>query len=52
MKEFAEKILQFNVPEGKVGIIYMGQAGFIIKDSDGHLIAYDLYLSNCCEREF
>ncbi len=52
MKEFAQKVIDFEVPEGKVGIIYMGQAGFILKDGKGRLIAYDLYLSNCCEREF
>ena len=52
MKDFAEILKNTNVPEGHAGIFFMGQAGFVLKDSEGHLIAYDIYLSDCCEREF
>lgn len=52
MKTFAEIILNMEIKPSSVGIFFMGQAGFILKDSKGHLIAYDLYLSDCCEREF
>ncbi len=52
MKEFAEFIKR-DIPErGFVHFYFMGQAGFILQDSDGFLLAYDLYLSDCCEREF
>ena len=52
MKEFADVIKNTAVPEGRAGLFFMGQAGFILKDSKGHLLAYDIYLSDCCEREF
>ena len=31
-------------------LLYMGQAGFIIKSKSGQLLAIDLYLSNCVEQ--
>lgn len=52
MKKFADFIKNTEVPDGKAGLFFMGQAGFILKDSKGHLVAYDIYLSDCCEREF
>lgn len=52
MKSFADTIRN-NLPEpGTVNLYFMGQAGFILQDEEGYLIAYDLYLSNCCDREF
>ena len=51
MKEFAEMIRDIPV-EKCPALIFMGQAGFIIKDRDGLLYAVDVYLSDCCEREF
>jgi len=38
------------VPKGKMGVIFMGQAGLIIKTPEGELAGIDLYLSDCCER--
>jgi len=40
------------VPDGSIGIFWLGQAGFVIKDSAGHTAAIDPYLTNCCERVF
>ena len=50
--DFAAKVLSSKVEKGKIKLIFMGQAGFIIKDDKGRLIAIDLYLSDCCERYF
>lgn len=36
----------------KAALIFMGQAGFIIKDRSDLLYAVDVYFSDCCEREF
>lgn len=52
MKAFADFIKK-DIPEkGSVHLYFMGQAGFLIQDEDGFLLAYDLYLSDCCNREF
>jgi len=34
----------------QIAIIWLGQAGFLIKDSDGNIIAIDPYLSDCGQR--
>ena len=52
MTDFAQKVSALTVPEGTVGVCFLGQAGFIFKTSDNQLIAVDPYLSNCCERYF
>ena len=52
MKDFADFIKNIKIPEGRTGVFFLGQAGFVLKTDDGRLIAYDLYLSDCCEREF
>ena len=52
MLEFVEKIHALQVPEGGVGVIFLGQAGFLLKSPAGSLLAIDPYLSNCCERYF
>ena len=52
MRDFAQKVLTFQVPKGSVGVFFLGQAGFVLKCSDGQLIVVDPYLSNCCERYF
>lgn len=36
------------VPPGKVRIYWLGQAGFLFKDSEGRKICVDLYLSDYC----
>ena len=43
-------ISELKIPEGHIGIIWMSQAGFIFKTSQGELIGVDLYLSDCVER--
>ena len=46
MPDFATRVLT-----GRgTSIFSTGQAGFIIKSSNGQLLAIDLYLSNCVER--
>ena len=52
MRDFAQKVASLQVPEGTVGVGFLGQAGFIFKTREGQLIAVDPYLSNCCERYF
>ena len=52
MKSFAEFVKQ-NIPApGSVHLYFMGQAGFLLQDDTGFLMAYDIYLSDCCNREF
>lgn len=46
----AEKIKELSVSESEIGLIWLGQASFIIKTHEGTLIAIDPYLSNCCNR--
>lgn len=48
MNDFAIKVL--TAPIGKTHIFSVGQAGYIIKNSDGQLLGIDLYLSDCVER--
>lgn len=52
MRDFAQKVASLLVPEGNVGVCFLGQAGFIFKAAENQLIAVDPYLSNCCERYF
>jgi L-ascorbate metabolism protein UlaG (beta-lactamase superfamily) len=50
MNNTAINILSMQVPQGQMGVIFMGQAGLIIKTPKGELAGVDLYLSDCCER--
>lgn len=52
MESFASKVSRAAIPEGSIGVFFLGQAGFILKTHTGELIAVDPYLSNCCERFF
>lgn len=36
--------------ENEIAIIWLGQAGFLIKESKGTIIAIDVYLTDSCER--
>ena len=47
MQEFVAKVT--GSKEGHTHIFSVGQAGFIIKSSNGQLLALDLYLSDCVE---
>lgn len=46
MTDFATRVLSSK----GTSVFSVGQAGFIIKSSNGQLLAIDLYLSNCVER--
>lgn len=48
MNELAIRVL--TADPGKLHLFSVGQAGFIMKNSSGKLLAVDLYLSNCVER--
>lgn len=37
------------VPRGSVALAWLGQAGFILKSPQGHILAIDPYLSNSCK---
>ncbi len=52
MKHFATEMMTATVPDGRVGVFFLGQAGFVLKTPAGRLIAVDPYLSDCCERYF
>lgn len=48
--DLATKIAVTKVKKGEIAVFWLGQAGFVIKDSEGHLIAIDPYLTDCVER--
>lgn len=52
MKELAVNILGMHVPENRVGVFFLGQAGFVLKTPESRLIMIDPYLSDCCNRYF
>lgn len=52
MTDTSLKINSLFVPNDKLGVIFMGQAGLIIKTPSGKFIGVDMYLSDCCERYF
>ena len=43
---FSKYIETVNVPENKVAVFWLGQAGFALKTHGGKLIAIDPYLTN------
>jgi L-ascorbate 6-phosphate lactonase len=47
---FREKLTAFRVPEGNVCIVWIEQAGFVLKTHGGMLIAIDPYLSDFVNR--
>ena len=52
MQTFADKVINAAIPQGEIGVFFLGQAGFILKTPRGELIAVDPYLSDCCNRYF
>lgn len=52
MESFASYLHRFKVPEGKIGVFWLGQAGFAFKGPKGTVIAVDPYFSDCCNRYF
>jgi L-ascorbate 6-phosphate lactonase len=47
-RDYMSSIRDYRVPEGSLAIWFMGQNGFILKDSLSPLIGIDLYLTNSC----
>jgi L-ascorbate 6-phosphate lactonase len=50
--DLAFRISSTRVKKDEIAIFWLGQAGFVIKDSEDRIIAIDPYLSDCCERAF
>ena len=46
----AEEIRNTAVAPGDLAICWLGQAGFLLKDSSGKILVVDPYLTNCGER--
>ena len=46
--DYMRSIRDYRVAEGSLAVWYMGQNGFILKDSMSPLIGIDLYLTNSC----
>jgi L-ascorbate 6-phosphate lactonase len=49
-REYMQSIQSCRVPQGALAIWYLGQNGFLLKDSTSPLIGIDLYLSNSCAK--
>lgn len=49
---FYEQFIQVRPLENQLAVFWLGQAGFVIKRSNGTVLAIDPYLSDCCERYF
>jgi L-ascorbate 6-phosphate lactonase len=47
-REYMQSIRSYSVREGALAVWYLGQNGFLLKDSVGPLIGIDLYLTNSC----
>lgn len=47
---FVERFETFTPGRGKIALAWMGQAGFLIKNSRGKILALDVYLSDLAER--
>jgi L-ascorbate 6-phosphate lactonase len=47
-RDYMRSIRDFRVPTGALALWYLGQNGFLLKDSVSPLIAIDLYLTNSC----
>jgi L-ascorbate 6-phosphate lactonase len=50
--EYMRSIRACRVPERSLAIWYLGQNGFILKDSASPLVGIDLYLTNSCGENF
>jgi len=50
--DLSARIATTRVTEGKVAVFWLGQAGFVIKDSRDRVIAIDPYLTDCVERAY
>jgi len=52
MKDFIGELENIDVEPGRVAVVWLGQAGFMIKNSKKTVFTIDPYLSDCAEREF
>ena len=48
--DFVKKLNGFQAKEGEIGLFWLGQAGFLVKNSRNELLAVDPYLSDAVER--
>lgn len=46
----AQELEHLDMKKGELAICWLGQAGFFIKDDQGHTFVLDPYLTNCGER--
>lgn len=44
----SQALKECTVPKGSVALVWLGQAGFILKSPGGHILGLDPYLSNSC----
>ena len=47
-----EKLASVSLQKDEIGAAFLGQAGFVLRGSDGTTAAVDPYLGNICEKEF
>lgn len=52
MTDFIQELEKMNVEPGCIAVVWLGQAGFMIKNAKNAVITIDPYLSHCAEREF
>ena len=48
--ELAEKFRHLKISPGELAVCWLGQAGFLLKDSCENKLVIDPYLTNCGER--
>ncbi|MCK8827416.1 MBL fold metallo-hydrolase [Natroniella acetigena] len=48
--DLRDRIKQLDVPEGRLAIFWLGNAGFALKSAQGDIIYLDPYLSDCAQR--
>ena len=51
-RSYMRKIRDYEVPANGLAVWFLGQNGFLLKDTDGMLIGIDLYLTNSCATTF
>jgi L-ascorbate 6-phosphate lactonase len=51
-RRYMQAIRQYEVPADAIALWYLGQNGFLVRDSFGPLIGIDLYLTNSCANTF
>jgi L-ascorbate 6-phosphate lactonase len=52
MNDFIQALEKTNVSKGGIAVVWLGQAGFMIKNANNLVVTIDPYLSDCAEREF